>query len=307
MNSSASPCPLCAGHKQIDFLEVNSYRIVRCVTCGFLFVSPSPTSQQLQSFYQQGEYYTGGTLGYSNYMGERRLHERLALRRLRTIERLCPGRGRLLDVGCAAGFFLHVAQQRGWEPFGVELSNEMVSYATQLIGRPIAGSLSELQAAPHSFDAITLWEYIEHIPDPNDEIERLTALLRPGGILALSTPNTGYWTAVHQPQQWREYKPPAHLGFFTDRSLRQMLEGCGLDVLTLKHTTARAPSQPYALFRLLQLLRERAGNREQRITSLWWSFSLAWRLVERISQLGYQVRWPGSDLCIGLEAYARKR
>jgi 2-polyprenyl-3-methyl-5-hydroxy-6-metoxy-1,4-benzoquinol methylase len=269
-------------------------------------VSPPPTQQELTHFYQQAGYYKDSALGYADYFGQRASHERLAHIRLQRIERLYPRRGRILDVGCAAGFFLHVAQVRGWEPRGVELSAEMAAYASKLIGRPIMPRVVDLDVEPASFDAVTLWEYIEHIPDPGDEVRRLVALLKPGGILALSTPNTTYWTAVHRPDRWREFKPPAHIGFFTSETLRRLLESCGLQVVALPHVFRRAPAHPYLFQRLLQLLRERVGNGADRRTPLWWTFSLAWRLVEWSTQVAYALRWPDSDVSLGLEAYARK-
>ncbi len=306
MNVQAAPCPLCGANEQRPYLAVNGFQIVRCQQCGFLFVSPAPSRQELAAFYQNAAYYEGSRLGYAGYMADRARHEQLARARLQRIERLRPERGRILDVGCAAGFFLKVAQERGWQPQGVEISTGMAAYASQLLGRPIAPALDDLDAAPASLDAVTLWEYIEHIPDPRDEIRRLVALLKPGGVLALSTPNTGYWVAVHQPMRWREFKPPAHLGFFTAQTLRFLLASCGLQVVALPHVTARAPGQPYLFHRLLALLRRRAGSGEDRRTPLWWTFSLSWRLVERLSQALYMLRWPNSDLHIGLEAYACK-
>ncbi|MDQ2996801.1 MAG: class I SAM-dependent methyltransferase, partial [Chloroflexota bacterium] len=160
--------------------------------------------------------------------------------------------------------------------------------------------------APGSLDCITLWEYIEHIPDPRAEIDRLADLLRSGGVLALSTPNTGYWIAEHQPEHWREFKPPAHLGFFTHATLDLLLRDSGLRNVQIVHVTARAPTQPYAFQRILALLRQYVGSGEDRRTPFWWSFSLAWRLAERLSQAGYQLRTPSCDLHIGIEAYAIK-
>lgn len=303
---SATSCPLCGAAEQRPRLERDGYRIVQCCACGFLFVSPPPTAQELADFYQRPEYYAGSGLGYADYFAQRPIHEADARRRLARIERLVGGRGRVLDVGCAAGFFLHVAQGRGWQPLGVELSAGMAAHAADLIGRPVARSLDELAAAPGTLDAVTMWEYIEHIPQPRAEVERLGALLRPGGVLALSTPNTSYWTAAHRPERWREFKPPAHIGFFTPATLRRMLESCGLRVRAMPRFTARAPSHPYALDRLLDLLRRGVGSGAERRTLLWWSFSLAWRAVEHGSRAGYRLRWPDSELHVGLEAYAVK-
>jgi 2-polyprenyl-3-methyl-5-hydroxy-6-metoxy-1,4-benzoquinol methylase len=302
-----STCPLCGCNHQIPFRAVDDYRIVRCVRCDGLFVSPPPTASELTAVYQQESYFTGGWLGYNDYFAQRPMHEQIAQTRLRRIERWYPQCGRILDVGCAAGFFLHVAQERGWEPLGVDISHSMAAHAAQLIDRPIAATIEDLELPPASLDAVTMWEYIEHVPNPAEQVRRLVELLKPGGVLALSTPNTGYWTAVHQPDRWREFKPPAHLIFFTEPTLRCMLESCGLEVLAVPHTQPRAPAHPYAFQRLLELLRRRVGNGAERRTPLWWTFSLAWRLAEQVARLRYRFDPPGSDVNVCLEAYARKR
>jgi 2-polyprenyl-3-methyl-5-hydroxy-6-metoxy-1,4-benzoquinol methylase len=304
--ASHSPCPICFSVQIQSFLAVDSYRIVRCARCGFLFVSPPPSQEELASFYQQMSYYQGSEYGYANYFAQRPAHERLARERLVRIERLRPYRGRILDVGCAAGFFLHVAKTRGWEPVGVEVSREMARYAEELLNVSVASTTPLLGAAPTSFDAVTMWEYIEHIADPRSEVERLTTLLKPGGILALSTPNANYWVAVHRPSYWREFKPPAHIGFFTEVTLRRMLMECGLEVITVLRTQPHAPSHPYTAQRLLETLRDRVGNGANRRTPIWWSFSLAWRAVEWASRASYKWRWPQNDVSVTLEAYARK-
>ncbi|MBA3469184.1 MAG: class I SAM-dependent methyltransferase [Herpetosiphonaceae bacterium] len=271
-----------------------------------MFVNPAPTQAELTAFYQDPAYYKGGGLGYNDYFAQRESHETLADQRLKRIEKLLPAPGTVLDVGCAAGFFLAVAQKRGWTVAGVELSEDMAQYARDLTGQPIVPRVTELNVAPETFDAITFWEYIEHIPDPQDEVRRLTTLLKPGGVLALSTPNSSYWGAVYKPEIWREFKPPAHIGFFTAATLTRMLTACGLEVVALPRVFPLAPIHPYAARRLLDLLRRTLGNGAERRTPLWWVFSLAWRIVEKSTQMLYKWRWPDADIEVCIEAYARK-
>jgi 2-polyprenyl-3-methyl-5-hydroxy-6-metoxy-1,4-benzoquinol methylase len=281
--------------------------------CEFLFVSPPPTQTALTAFYQREDYHQGDPIGYTDYFGQRAIHERDARRRLGQIEKLCftkgkvlESKGSILDVGCAAGFFLSVAQQRKWQPYGVELSGRMAKYATQLIGQPIVPCVANLVASPASFTAITLWEYIEHIPDPRIQLKQLVPLLKPGGVLAISTPNTDYWDARYQPQRWREFKPPAHIGFFTTKTLQFLLTSCGLEVIKVNRNIPGAPRHPYPFQRFLHLLKAKVGYGLDRRTPFWWSFGLSWRVVEQLSRAWYQLRWRGCDLCKRLEIYARK-
>src|SRR5215216_4859625 len=97
-----SICPLCSSVNVHPYRIANGYPIVRCAQCSFLFVSPAPAAAELTAFYQQAAYYQNSSFGYTDYMGDRARHEQLARKRLRRIERLRPGRGRILDVGCAA-------------------------------------------------------------------------------------------------------------------------------------------------------------------------------------------------------------
>lgn len=329
-------CPLCQDPQHSPALFIDGYTIVRCDSCAFLFVCPAPAPAELHAFYARDEYYAGDSKGYANYLDQQPRHTQLAIQRLQRIERLLgevrgqgltapvlrlvpryPGGrgafrkasnlGGILDVGCAAGFFMAAAQARGWQAYGIEIAPGMADHARNLTRRPVAQSAVALGLEPDSLAVVTMWEYIEHVPDPLGELRQYTKLLAPGGILALSTPNTGYWMAVHRPERWREFKPPAHVGFFTAATLRQALEAAGLKVILIRPSLARPPSRPYALDRMLGLVGDSLGRGNQRRTPLWWLFSIGWRLVELGSLLAYRLRWPHSDLHIGLEAYAYKR
>src|SRR5262245_44573163 len=148
-------------------------------------------------------------------------------RRLRALDAHLPARGRLLDYGCAAGYFLQLAQRDGWQIAGVELSADMARQAQQTLGVPIARSLAQLSREP--FDAITLWEVIEHLPRPVADLRQLLDRLQPGGALMLSTPNTNHWQAIREPEAWTGYQPPSHLLFFTPTTLADALRRAGFE------------------------------------------------------------------------------
>lgn len=299
-------CPLCEQDQHSLLLCVDGYDIVRCADCGFIFVWPPPTAASLRAFYECEDYFSGDMRGYANYFNEQQRHRQLAQARLKRIEGWLPQRGTVVDIGCAAGFFIAEAQRRGWQACGVEISSSMAEYARRLTSSPIVESIEALGIAIDSLDVITLWEYIEHVSDPIEQLRRFSSFVRPGGVLALSTPNTAYWTAVYRPDRWREFKPPAHLGFFTAASIRRALEAAGWEVIHIRYALARPPSRPYALDRMLALVGDGFGRGNQRSTALWWLFGLGWRLIDIGSLVAYKLRWPDTDLHIGLEAYARK-
>ena len=110
----------------------NGYPIHRCATCEVVFSSRPPGGEKLEELYS-AEYFTEGGAGYPDYIADERTHRRQARSYLKKIEKLGMPPGRLLDVGCAAGFFLDEARQAGWEVSGCELSEYAERHAVRAL------------------------------------------------------------------------------------------------------------------------------------------------------------------------------
>src|SRR5262245_48717670 len=218
--------------------------IVRCPGCGLLFRATLPSPEDLPGLYDrsyfQAEERSEGGEGYADYVGEAELHRLNAQRRLSLLEGFTAP-GSLLDVGCAAGFFLDEARRRGWQVTGVELSSEMAESASGTLGHGhvIRGSFVEHQWDEGTFDCVTMWDYIEHTIDPLSELHLARSLLRPGGLLALSTGDAGSFAARLSGRRWHLLTPRHHNYFFTRGSLLRGLERAGFSVLVARHFGAR--------------------------------------------------------------------
>ncbi len=292
-------CPICQATQATPFYAKHSYTLVRCTTCGAIFVSPMPTAEELTAHYQQAGYFTGECeQGYLNYADMKKALLPHFQRRLHIIESQVPQRGRLLDFGCAAGYFLEVAQQHGWHVSGVELSQDMARNAEQLLHVPISSSL---EAAPdRDLDAITLWEVIEHLPDPIATLRQLLDRLRPGGMLMLSTPNTGHWQAQRAKEHWIGYRPPSHLQYFTCETLADTLRRTGFMHIEVNGV---APLPPLSTW-----LRNLSKPLEQALVTGQakpWKLALfTWR-AGRLFGWGWQkIAQPHDDIFATLEALA---
>jgi len=111
-------------------------------------------------------------------------------RRLLAIERFLPSRGRLLDVGCGVGHFLRVAKRLGWEAQGLDISDAASQTASEAFGLHVkVGTLEGIPFPEGSFDAVTLWDVIEHVRRPVENLIAANRLLKEGGILSMKTPN----------------------------------------------------------------------------------------------------------------------
>ena len=113
------------------------------------------------------------------------MHRLSARRRLDLLEQLVS-RGQLLDVGAAAGFFVDEARKRGWDAAGIDVSEPMVEWGRRELDAPLERQLLA-DLAGGAFDALTMWDYIEHALEPAADLRHARELLRPGGVLALST------------------------------------------------------------------------------------------------------------------------
>jgi SAM-dependent methyltransferase len=154
--------------------------------------------------------------------------ESAARAKLRFTTRFCPGPGRLLDVGASFGHFLAQAQAQ-FEAYGIELNARAVAWSIDRFGvRNEVASLYELPPdLPRAFQAITMWDVIEHLDDPHRALAACRDRLAPGGWLFLSTPDAGSLIARALGKRWYYQDPLQHINLFSRRNLRRVLRDSG--------------------------------------------------------------------------------
>jgi SAM-dependent methyltransferase len=221
----------------------DGFEIVRCPACGLVFRRDLPEPAALAEIYSH-EYFRrpeddAGGQGYDDYLEEEELHRINARVRVRRLGRhVAPGR--LLDVGAAAGFFIDEARRAGWTVEGVDVSAEMTAWGRDALGLELR--TAPFRASDHpsgAFDAITMWDYIEHSIDPAADLAAAYRLLRPGGVLALATGDVDSVLARVSGARWHLLTPRHHNFFFSTRTLRRACEAAGFSVLATGHPGAR--------------------------------------------------------------------
>jgi len=230
VSTTAPRACLVCGEPGRDRLFELARPIVRCRGCGLVYAEidgPAPTH-----LYDE-RYYKG--LVYADYIADRPAIHKNAARALRELEAMIPGRS-LLDVGCAAGFFLEAARERGWRVKGVEVSEYASEHARRELGLDVrTGSVTDLAGNTPRFDAVTLWDVIEHLDRPDLALRRIRSLLRPGGVVAISTGDYGSFVARAFGRRWRLFADPTHLFFFDKRGLARLLAAAGFHVVRTRH------------------------------------------------------------------------
>ena len=228
MHTSTSPTAESAGclvcgetHVEPRFVQ-RGYPVFRCTGCGLEYVAPIPSPGELAEFYDRS--YTVPLELYAA-AGERNAA------RIADLERWCPKRGRLLELGASYGHSLALARERGWDVVGVELSPTASEYARTHFGISVFNcDLADVPLADGSFDAVIMWHVLEHVRNPKDQLLRLAKLLKPGGVLGLRVPNIASFGARVAGEWWPWMCPPAHLWFFSSTTLPRLLRDCDFDV-----------------------------------------------------------------------------
>jgi SAM-dependent methyltransferase len=201
-------------------------RLVKCRRCGLQYVNPRLRGDLILTSYTEGEDAT--------YVSQLAARERTFDAALTEIERLAGGRGRLLDIGTAAGAFVAAAVRRGWEAEGCEPNRWLGEWGARHYGIRIRqGSVFDQDYAPGTFDVVTLWDVIEHTPDPRAVLNKCRELLKPGGVLIVNYPDIGSWIARALGRRWL-FLTSVHLWYFDRTTARRFMETGGFEVLTIR-------------------------------------------------------------------------
>jgi 2-polyprenyl-3-methyl-5-hydroxy-6-metoxy-1,4-benzoquinol methylase len=197
-------------------------RLVQCRQCSFRYITPRLRGDVILSSYAEGD--------DPAYVSQLAARERTFDRSLDEIERLAGRKGRLLDVGTAAGAFVAVARSRGWEVEACEPNRWLAEWGRQHYGIPIrVGTVFDQDYERASFDVVTLWDVIEHTPDPRALLDCCRDLLKPGGVLIVNYPDAGSWIARLLGRRW-PFLTSVHLSYFDRRTMCRLLADTGFRV-----------------------------------------------------------------------------
>jgi SAM-dependent methyltransferase len=254
-------CPLCASMEVGDYSDdedrtlaasdlgssrkhVLHGRIVRCRACRFGFKVSRPADQEIASLYRE--------LDPSVYETESLGRARTANRHLRIVQRFIR-MGRLLDAGCASGAFLYAAADAGWDVVGVEPAQVLCAKAKQLLagrGDVLCVALQQADIPPATFDALTLWDVLEHVPDPLGFMRHCASLLKPGGFLFANVPDLDSLQSRFMGERW-PLLLAEHLNYFNRSSLKLCGELANLKLLEFGRRPASF-TLDYVFYRLAQ-------------------------------------------------------
>jgi SAM-dependent methyltransferase len=228
-------CNLCEADDFSPYTEIGRFRIVRCNKCGLFHTSPRRSQEETSQLYSEG-YFTSddpSTLGYDDYSSHAAGLRQVFSDNLAIIESRVRPPASVLDVGCALGYFIEVAMQRGWSAEGVEISAYASQATRERTGATVrTGVLKSAGLDASSFDVVTMWDILEHTLDPSGELAEARRALKPGGYLFMTVPDAGALPARLMGRHWFGFKSAAeHNYFFSRDTIDGLLEKAGLKLV----------------------------------------------------------------------------
>jgi len=226
-------CPACAEPTEHRLLySKNGCDILRCGQCG---LGRAQASGFDPGSYYTDDYFSGGHAdGYADYRGAEPVLRREFAGTVDFIRRHRDG-GRLLDVGCAYGFFLQEAK-RFYDVAGIEIAEDAAAYCRQQGLRVLSGVADEGNLARFGkLDVIVLLDVIEHLPNPQETLALCARHLNEGGIIVITTGDFASPYARLARTHWRLMTPPQHLWYFTRASMERFARPLGLHVGSFDH------------------------------------------------------------------------
>lgn len=218
-------CRICKSPLIRFVLKRDDLCIFRCIDCGVVFLGNDLDERDIKDLYK---YY--GYSAFSNHLSPitKIRYERL----LDSFERYRKNNA-IIDVGCGAGYFMFSASNRGWQADGTEISEEAIKLAEEKKQHVFKGDIASLDLGKDKYDIATLFELIEHAFNPEDIIKKLSYVLRPLGLIYITTPNYNSLTRGLLGSRWNWFHKE-HLFYFTDKTLKALLEKHGFKIKMMR-------------------------------------------------------------------------
>lgn len=224
-------CPWCGSenaqlHIELKdlFLTQEPFKILECKDCGLLYTTPRPNKDEIGKYYKSDEYYSHqeNKEGFIPKVYEK--VKSINLKNKYTIATEKTRKGKILDIGCGVGDFLHTMEQHGWKGTGVEPSEEAKAIAKKRIKAQLLSSEEQENLTEGSFDVITMWHVLEHVDALRWQIQQLYRLCKPGGRIIIALPNYKSYDGQYYKAAWAAYDVPRHLNHFNEETIIKIFE-----------------------------------------------------------------------------------
>jgi len=240
-------CPLCFGKRLkpdfcLEFRNRYALRWDRCRSCGFTFMNPRLLPSEMYPIYTTPEYWRNA---YRDYLAGESIRIENSILRFKLCEPHMPRSGRLLDLGCATGFFASVAADRGFHVIGVDLNPEMVEFGRRQYGLDLRVSTVEAcDFQPAYFDVVSMWSLDCHFFDFRSTFSKIVSWLKPGGCLLISYQDYAHWIRLilprikQEPNVYQNFTKDSFARFMRQLGMQIVMQRTGVQVTQVHRITS---------------------------------------------------------------------
>jgi 2-polyprenyl-3-methyl-5-hydroxy-6-metoxy-1,4-benzoquinol methylase len=202
-------------------------QMVQCKKCGFKYINP----RIKQEFIIKG--YSEGT--DENFVSQANSREKTFNKSLKYIEKFTKGeKGKIYDIGTAGGSFLQAAKKRGWNVYGSEPNKWLVNWCKENYDIKIhQGDIFSHKFESANFDVVTLWDVLEHVPDPTKNLKEINRILKQNGILIVNYPDIDSWVSKILKKKWM-FLLSVHLFYFNKKTIKKILKKTEFEIIKIK-------------------------------------------------------------------------
>lgn len=275
-------CNICGSNDIFQKFSLTEFNVHKCKKCDQVFLSQIPSEEILRKRYSSDYYSERKDYYFNNKItnpqhGEWNENIEAFNKGLERLNNFKSEKGRLLDIGCGLGIFLHMAKIEGWVPCGIDISPYAVQYAREKFDLEVynKGELKEAEFPPNSFDVVTLWDSLEHLPDPLGQLKEIHRILKDDGLIMLNIPNEASLLRIMAKLLYEITKGKLtypvrklyhiyHIYYFDPRTVKNLLEKGGFEIVSVEGNTiplvkARGSSLEKGLVKLLSQLERVLG------------------------------------------------
>lgn len=202
---------------------------------GFLETTPQPSSQNLPNYYKSEDYISHTDSKRNLFESVYHVVRKMSLKqKLKLINKVSSNQNTILDFGCGTGDFLQTAQQNNWVVSGIEPNQKARDIANKKTHNAVHTTEQLSEFKPNSFDVITLWHVLEHLPNLQNHIQTFKELLKPDGVLIIAVPNYKSYDATYYKEFWAAFDVPRHLWHFNKASIAKLFSEISMKVVKAK-------------------------------------------------------------------------
>jgi len=223
-------CPVCGKQNFLPYLKTKDYfltgeefSLVQCKDCGFVFTNPIPKLSELSKYYDSPDYLSHTANSFSFTAEIYKLFRNANIRKkFKLVQSYAKGKN-ILDIGCGTGELLHYFNEQGWDTLGVEPNSSARDFANKTYQLQVLEESEINTITESSFDVISMWHVLEHVPDLNSRMKQLKQILKKDGLLIIALPNLDSPDAKKYGAHWAGLDVPRHLYHFTESSFKTLL------------------------------------------------------------------------------------